>query len=256
MSYEDTESGIKKSQTESNKIMDKGEKSSKKIENQSQELYDDAIDYTLKVSQKNKPFTANALVAAQIDADMRKILKATDKSYNDFIKAIEVYLSEGYDINLTKADLQVLAKKSSLINEQLVNNTAILKSDIQVLLYANIGKGVPKKELSTALASLYPAYVRNSYTIVNTGLARTFVDTNVTKFREIGFDWYIWAGPDDSLTREIPCKHWVRKKFKSSDLNTIAGTRQRLWNCRHNIIPVSDDMAKNYSLGNLSYAKK
>jgi hypothetical protein len=255
MEADATSKGISKATKSSNKVMDSGESISGTIENKSKKLYNNAIDYVLDYSQTKTPYTANALTAAKIDAELKAILRSVDKSYPDFINQMVEFLDQNYEISLTKSELKTLSLKTSIINEQLVNNTSILKRDIQVLFYGSIGKGMPKKELVQALKDLYPAYSRNAYTITNTGLSRMFVDTNVTKFDKAGFDWYLWAGPNDKLTREIPCKHWVRKKFSASELSTISGVRQGLWNCRHNIIPLSDSMAEDYARGNLNYAK-
>jgi len=136
----------------------------------------------------------------------------------------------------------------------LVANTEILKQDIQSILTQNLAKGISKRELLLELQELYPAYARNAYTIVNTGLSRTFIDTNISKFKESDFDWYIWAGPDDKITREQPCKHWVWHRFPASQLATITATRMRLWNCRHSIIPIPSSDIKKYPVGNVKYA--
>jgi hypothetical protein len=73
---------------------------------------------------------------------------------------------------------------------------------------------------------------------------------------EIGFEFYIWAGPLDSITREYPCRHWVWHWFKASELTTLRAIRNSLWNCRHSIIPIDEEDKKNYKRGNIKIANK
>ena len=148
----------------------------------------------------------------------------------------------------------MISKKNSDLIDSLVENTDILKQDVQNILTQNLGKGISEKRLVQELKDLYPAYARNASTIINTGLGRLYIDINVSKFEDSSFNWYIWAGPDDSITRESPCKHWVWHRFPASELSTITATRMGLWNCRHSIIPIPDDEIENYKVGDVKFA--
>lgn len=237
-----------------NKIIDDIEKIGKAIEKKSYKVQNGAIDTIIDKSESSTPFVLNSIVALQIDNSIRKIIVEANDSFEDIILKTQKYLAQGYKIDLSKENLKAIAKTKSTIIDKLINNTNILKSDIKIILYSNLGKGIPRRQLVKLLKDLYPAYARNAGTIINTGLAREFQDINTTKFKEIGFNWYIWAGPDDSLTREIPCKHWVNRKFPTSQLDILRSTRQSLWNCRHSIIPLSDEDAKDYPTGDISFA--
>lgn len=207
-----------------------------------------AIGKTIDLNQSKPPFTASSLVAVSIDNDLKKIINNTEESFDSFIKASEKYLSNNFSINLSKIDLKAISKKKSVILDSLVDNTKILKTDIQDLLTQNLAKGIPQKTLIKELKDIYPAYSRNGSTLLNTGMSRLFIDSNVSKFKSSRFNWYLYAGPDDAITRDIPCKKWVWHRFPASQLDIIRASRMKLWNCRHNIIPLSDEEKDNYPL--------
>lgn len=215
-------------------------------------LKQDIIEETLRVNENKRPYTASSLIAKSIDNKTKGIIRSAKTDFNDFLQDAERYLSRNYSIALTKRDLDALSRKQSLILDDVANNSYILAQDLKKILLGNLATGLSTKELVLGLQELYPAYERNAETILRTGLGRTFSDINVTKFQEVGFDWYIWAGPNDSLTREIPCKHFVGKKFPASQLSQLSSIRQSLWNCRHSIIPLSDEEAERYEEGNIS----
>lgn len=246
---------IDKSIEDSNGIIEGYETSSQKVKVSSENLYYRATVDTIKYNKSKPPFTAYTLVAANINNKLRKILKSNNSTFEQALTALREYLANGYDILLSQKDEEVISKKYSLINEELVNNTTILRNDLQALLLSNLGRGVPDAELVMALKNLYPAYAKNAYTIINTGLSRQFIDTNVTKFRQQKYEWYIWAGPKDSLTRENPCRHWVWHRFPSSQLDRLSGVRQSLFNCRHSIQPLNEDMLADYPIGNINAYK-
>jgi hypothetical protein len=195
-----------------------------------------------------------SLVTQNINSSTRKLVNSVDKSFEDIIRKTQNNLASGYDIKLSQADLVAISKSKSFIIDKLLNNTDILKDDIKTILYSNLGRGVSKNQLIRRLKELYPAYARNAYTIVNTGIGRELQDINVSKFQQSDFNWYIWAGPDDKLTRELPCKHWVNHKFPVSQLGTLSSTRGSLWNCRHSILPLSDEESEDYPTGDISFA--
>jgi len=155
---------------------------------------------------------------------------------------------------LTKAELNILVGKKSDLLDELITNTTILKEDVKAILFANLGKGVSQRELVTLLKELYPAYARNAGTIINTGISKIYIDTNVSKFRQLDFKWYLYAGPEDSITRDVPCRQWVNRKFPASQLDIVSGTRISLFNCRHNIIAITPEEAENFPLLDISFA--
>lgn len=247
---------LEKTRKDSNKIIKGIDNTAAKTAKQSKRLYNKAIDDIIAKNATKKAFTANALVAKQIDNNLSKILNDTSKSYDQFIKAQQRFLADNYSVDLTKAELNILVGKKSDLIDGLLNNTDILKTDVKAILFANLGKGVPQRELVRLLKDLYPAYSRNAGTIVNTGISQTYIDTNVSKFRQLDFKWYLYAGPDDSITRDIPCKHWVNHKFPASQLDIVSGTRMSLFNCRHNIIAITAEEAENFPALDISFANK
>ena len=122
------------------------------------------------------------------------------------------------------------------------------------MLTQNLAKGISTKQLTEELKELYPAYSRNASSILNTGMARLFTDINVTKFRQSDIRYFLYAGPDDAVTRERPCKHWVWHWFPQSQLDQVTAVRMTLWNCRHNIVGISEEETKSYPKLNLSFA--
>ena len=150
--------------------------------------------------------------------------------------------------------MDVIAKKGSAMIDGLVANTDILNQDIQNILTQNLAKGISEKQLVKDLKNLYPAYERNAGTLINTGLGRLYNDINVSKFESTGQEFYVYAGPDDKVTRDFPCKHWVWHWFPASQLAQVAGVRSRLWNCRHSIVPIPEEEKKDYPRLKLSDA--
>jgi SPP1 gp7 family putative phage head morphogenesis protein len=244
-------SSIADRKKESNKVIGKIEDIAIKTKKLTQKLKKDAIDEALKQNEKNKPYTASILTAKAVDGKMKKIINSNKKSFDDFIKDTERYLSKNYSIDLTKNDLAAIARKRSLVLDDLAVNTNILAQDLKEIMTRNLSKGMTTRELSKNLADLYPAFERNAETIVRTGLGRTFSDINVSKFQQLKFNWYIWSGPNDAVTRERPCKSFVNKKFKAERLPELSSIRQSLYNCRHAIIPITDEEADNYEEGNI-----
>lgn len=220
----------------------------------SDKLKEKAIKKTISVNKSKKPLTASSLVRTSINKDLQKIINDTNATYEDFIKGLERYFVEGYELKLTKKDIESISTKLSTSIDSLTDNTAILSRDIKAILTQNLGNGIDQERLVLELQDLYPAYSRNASTIINTGLSRIYVDANIAKLSKLGFDWYLYAGPDDSITREKPCKHWVNHRFTASELDTVTATRLQLWNCRHNIIPLSESEIDQYPILDTSFA--
>lgn len=224
------------------------------IKAKSIKLKDKAIDKTITYNNQKKPLTASILVKNHIRNDLKKITYTTEGTFEDFIEKLEFFFINGYNVELTKAEIEFISGKLSSVLDNLTDNTDILIKDIKSILIQNLGNGISEKRLVKELKNLYPAYSRNASTIINTGLSMIYVDSAATKFKKIGFDWYLYAGVNDAIIREIPCSHWVNHKFPSSQLDTVLATRLQLWNCRHNIIPITSEEAENYPLLDLKYA--
>ena len=236
---------------ESNKIIKDIDALAEKNKQSAKKLKNKAIEFTIDFNEQRTPFIASSLVATRVNKQLQKIINEDKKSFNEFLLGAGKYLERNFAIALTKKDLEVISKKQSVIIDELVENTNILSRDIKELLTQNLAKGISKKTLILGLKDLYPAYERNSATIINTGLGRLYNDINVAKFQESDFQWYLYAGPDDSITREIPCKQWVWHRFPASQLNTVSTIRQGLWNCRHSIVPLNDSQKNDFSILNL-----
>lgn len=239
---------------QSNRIIKGIDKVSGKMSIASKKVQAQAAKDAIKVNGEKTPFRASSLVASEIDANLRKVINNTNKDFSDFVNETQRYLADNYAIKLTKKDLEVIAKKGSTITDELIANTTILKNDIQGMLTQNLAKGVSDKQLAQELTELYPAYARNAGTILNSGLGRLFIDTNVAKFTENNLEFYLYAGPDDKVTRDRPCKHWVWKWFPKKDLDIVAATRLQLWNCRHSIIAITEEQTENYERLDTSFA--
>lgn len=236
----------KKTVKQANKIIKAIDDFSDEVKKEAERIKDIAIDKAIELNNKKTPFRASSLVAKEVDNNLKQIIKDVNKDFSDFIAATEIYLASNFAIKLTKKDLEVISRKGSVIIDSLVNNTDILNQDIQNILTQNLAKGISEKRLVQELQELYPAYSRNASTLVNTGLGRLFTDINVAKFNESNLEFYLYAGPDDSITREIPCKAWVWHWFPKKDLAKVTGVRMTLWNCRHSIIPISEEDTKDY----------
>lgn len=235
---------LRERKKKSNEIIVSIENVALKAKKATNKLKKEVVDQSLKVNENNKPYTSSIIIAKAVDNKMKKIINNTKKDFNSFIEDAERYLSKNYSIDLSKADLAAISRKRSLVLEDLAVNAGILSQDLKEIITRNLSKGLLTKELAANLVDLYPAFERNAETIIRTGLGRTFADINVTKFKQVGFNWYIWAGPNDAVTRERPCKHFVGKKFKAEKLSELSAIRQSLYNCRHSIIPITDEEAQ------------
>lgn len=242
---------LKKKKQESNKIISNIDGVSIQLNKDTAKFKKEIIKETLKINETKKPYTTTSLVAKAVDLKMKGIIASTKTDFRDFLNNTQRYLAKNYSINLTKRDLEAIASKKDLILDDLAANTDVLSRDLKKAILGNLAKGIPTRDLALELAEIYPAFERNAETILRTGLGRTFSDINVSKFQEQDYNWYTWAGPNDSLTREIPCKHFVNKKFPASQLVELNSIRQTLYNCRHSIIPLTDQEAKNMSEGNI-----
>lgn len=240
---------------ESNKIIKSIDNLSGEVKDKFENIKNNAINKTIDFNKSKSPFVASSLVASSIDVNLRKLIDSTETSFDDFIKASEKYLVSNFAINLSKRDLKAISKKKSVILDSLVDNTTILKKDVQNILTQNLAKGISEKRLVQELKDLYPAYASNASTLLNTGTGRLFIDINVSKFKSSNFDWYLYAGPDDKVTRDFPCKSWVWHKFPASQLERITAIRMRLWNCRHNIIPIDNSQISEYPTLNINIVK-
>ena len=247
-------SEIKTQIKQSNAIIKGIDAIAEKVVVKSGKIKQKAIDKAIKINGTKPAFSAASLVQADIDNNLRAVINDVNQDFTNFVKATSTYLANNYAIKLTAIDLDVISKKNSVIIDSLVANTEVLKSDIQGMLTQNLGAGISEKQLVQELQDLYPAYASNAGTILNTGTGRLFIDINVSKFKKQDFKWYLWAGPDDAITRARPCKHWVWHKFAAKDLATITATRMTLWNCRHSIIPIPEEEIDNYPTGDLKFA--
>lgn len=243
---------LKERRKQSNNIISNIDGVSIKTKKTSEGLKKDIIEETLEINDTKRPYTASSLVAKAVDSKMRRVISDAKKDFKDFVKDTQRYLSENYSIDLSKADLEAIARKKDIILDDLAANANVMSSDLKELLLGNLAKGVPTKQLASQLADLYPAYARNAETIMRTGLGRLFNDINTAKFQQHKFNWYTWAGPNDQATRENPCQHFVRKKFPASKLSELSSIRQSLYNCRHAIIPLTDEEAESMTEGSMS----
>ena len=239
-------SDIKK---QDNAILDNIRKAGIKNGKDAEKLYQATISYIIAYNLKKTPYQANSLIQKNIDNRLRRILRNNQKTFEQFVRSTQRYMARNYSIDFTEAELNNIAKQNTLLNKELSGNTTELKNSVQALLIGNLGKGIPAEQLIKQLKKLYPNYSRYARTIINTGLSRQYTDINVAKFEQTDFNWFTWGGPNDKLTRDEPCRRWVNKKFTKAELSTLRSTKMTLFNCRHNIRPLTDEQAEGYKRG-------
>jgi hypothetical protein len=239
-----------------NSIIDQIEKIQKFNKKKSEKIYNNVIKHAINENDKGTPFTTSSLILFYIDNSIRNLIKTNKIKFDALIKKINKSLFNNYGIILRKSDFVAIHKKLSIIIDDLKINSGKLKNSIKKILYDNLGQGLSLTQLTRRLVDLYPSYSQHMGTVVRTGLSRLYQDINVTKFKKLDFNWYIWAGPNDQIIREFPCSHWVWKRFPASQLSILHATRSELWNCRHSIIPIPDDEIDEYPIGNIIYANK
>jgi len=240
-------SDIKK---QDNKIIDNIRQLGIKNGKDAEKLYQSTISYIIAYNLKKTPYQANSLIQRSIDNRLKRILRNNKKTFEQFIKSTQRYMARNFSIDFTEKELKNISSQTSLLNKDLLGKTDELKRSVQALLFSNLGKGnIPAEQLITQLKNLAPDYARYARTRINTGLKWQYVEINSQKFKQTDFNWYLYAGPDDSLTREEPCKRLVNKKFPKEKLQQLTNILLGNFNCRHNIRPLTDEQAERYQEG-------
>ena len=239
-------SDIKK---QDNAILDNIRKAGVKNGEDAEKLYQATISYIIAYNIKKTPYQANSLIQKSIDNRLRKILRNNNKTFEQFVGSTQRYMARNYSIDFTEAELKNISSQTSLLNKDLLGKTDELKRSVQALLFSNLGKGIPAEQLITQLKNLAPDYARYARTRINTGLKWQYVEISSQKFKQTDFNWYLYAGPDDNLTREDPCRRLVNKKFSKEELQQLINILLKNYNCRHNIRPLTDEQAEGYKRG-------
>lgn len=236
----------------SDSIIDTSIKIGDYLKKQSELLYNQAIEKTIKEAEDKTPLVAYSLISLFITNKQNKITNNLNKKYDSFIEELTKSLDNQYNISLSQADFNVIKQQKKILLDEIIDNTNILKRNIKKTLLSNLGKKITKTQLVKRLRELYPAYSNNAETIINTTLARQYTAISVAKFKQENYNWYLYSGPKDSKNR-AECGHFVNHKYSSSQLDELTSYRLGFWNCRHVLVPLTDSEAEKYPQGNFNY---
>ncbi len=237
-------------------LYDKFEDLAEKLSNKLAKIRDNAIELTIEKNQEILQGTAGAqnsssIIKHQVKNQIDQALYQFNKEKAVLVEEIENQLLE-HEITLSQVDYTNINQKLAVISKEILGQTAILTNDIQKILLGGLGQGVKESVLVAELTALYPAYSRHAYTIINTGLQRLYIDTTTAKYEKRNYEFYTWAGPNDMLTRDNPCKQFVWHYFYDYELPQLRSIRMRLYNCRHSISPITEEQAKTMPRGDVN----
>lgn len=184
----------------------------------------------------------SALKGAGLDAELADIAKVYGvqlKHINDF------YAKEtGKGDVLADADYEVAEALITFDTSLVANKVSVLTDDLGSVLFTQIVTGASPKvgDLVEEFGTQTAANIRTEINTSAAGFSRTMTQK---KAEDLGFDLFIYLGPDDSLTRDF-CDERVNKIFTREQVNSWPD-QQGLpaniylggYNCRHDLRPIS-----------------
>jgi len=182
-----------------------------------------------------------------------------DSAIQDQLAGIEeikdAILAESGKLNLpeefsaeSESMLSMLAQGAE--EELLTVANAAAGAVAQALRRAAVG-GLKLTDLILSIAATLDIYEGQAKTLVTTTLHSLHSSVRVKHFTDAGVEWFLYAGPDDDVTREW-CSHFVGTRVTPAILEEHASEWGREgktplrpvtswrggWNCRHELIPL------------------
>lgn len=159
------------------------------------------------------------------------------QAQGDYDKAIKEILKSS-DINsLTSRQIsQITAKKSIMLDDMSVIDGR-MRRDIKKALISVILNDESATESLKKLNKIYPNFSANNKTVLNTYLQRSYRQINFDNQKGIGYPYYEYQGPLDSITRDY-CRAHVGKTYTAKQAEGIQATMDTFYNCRHELVGV------------------
>ncbi|MBW2122947.1 MAG: hypothetical protein JRH07_14060 [Deltaproteobacteria bacterium] len=132
--------------------------------------------------------------------------------------------------------------------------------EISQLLRRAILGGGDVADLLTSISEKLGTKRHQAMTLIVTSLQAFNRTLTMRHAEEAGVEWFVYLGPQDSITREW-CSHWVGRRGTKEDFEATASrwghqkqptpviTWGGGWNCRHEFVPLVGDAVKKYPKG-------
>ena len=151
----------------------------------------------------------------------------------------------------TASDLQVIESLITFDTAVVDNRLSLYADDIKAAVMRSVIGGAPV-DLDVLLESAGKELERNLVTDLNTSMQGFSRSVNLMKADEVGIELFLYAGPDDSLTRPF-CDERVNRVFTREEIEAW-DNEQGLpadiylggYNCRHELVPVDLETAKEF----------
>ena len=178
-----------------------------------------------------------------------------------YYKLVNSFIDDAYDKNYQ--DILAIFKEGGIdivfSEDDLLRITELKKLDIET--FANVGsqaannlkKDIYKYSLSNLSTTELTNNIRQS--LADTGLAKyskTYAETSISNYNQAIINLksedaagvWIYVGVSDKKTRDF-CQDILedKKYYNDSQKSKIENDKQRKWNCRHQLLLVSEDYA-------------
>jgi hypothetical protein len=204
--------------------------------------------------------TQRAIEAAKVLGSLRSSLdelglqdqlRKIDKIYGTQLRSIDEYFSNitSSPHILSDADRTVAAQLIKFDASKVANKVYALTDDLSATIMRQVVTG-QKPDVDSLVDDLGERTVAQITTELNTATSAFSRSVTQAKAKELGFDLFIYLGPDDSITRPF-CRKRVNKIFTKAQ---IAGWDNETdlpadiygggYNCRHDIRPISEERAE------------
>lgn len=107
-----------------------------------------------------------------------------------------------------------------------------MRRDIKSKLVNVISGDVSFARAVKDLKRVYPGFSQHTGTVMNSYLQRTYRSINFENQKKIGYPFYKYSGPNDSVTRD-DCKKYVGKTFSAEEAEVRQAEMNTYYNCRH-----------------------
>ena len=225
-----------------------------KIERFFHQYLDRITDSINSAEPKDAVELARALVQfenALKGAGFQEVVNRIEKIYGDELDSVRerLSISSGSDVKLTAIDV---ANVQALANDQIDRATRIFSQyvgDARSVILSSVVMGA-KPDIKALRDDFGSRLASKMNTEINTALAGYSRAVNSQKAAELNLDKFLYFGPDDDITRPF-CQERVDKIFTQEQVDDWdngsdlpAGVYCGGYNCRHQLLAVSDEFAK------------
>ena len=186
------------------------------------------------------------------DAGLQDLVDNIRDTYKKEFRAIERDFSRlGVEDPFSEADLRTVESLVTFDTSRVSERVSTYITDIRSTMMRSIiaGEAVSYSDLHETLGG---RLVSNMETELNTSLQAFSRSITYSKAVDLGFDLFVYLGPDDSITRPF-CEHVLDRKppiYTSAEIAKM-DNKQSLpvaqygggYNCRHQWRPISEEEA-------------